>query len=373
MGLKQSPRQWHQTLNKTLIDIGYLPTRSDSCVYTKRVDGHPPILIGIYVDDCIIAVHPDIEHVWLADKNRLMEIYNLSDIGECKWLLNLTFTQWPDQSIIQMCAHASVRELLEKHRMSECKPAATPAILTDLNDPSLPAGTPLTVEQHQTYRSIVGSVQYMASTTRPDVAHAVNQLARQLAAPTTTHMTAAKHVLRYLRGTIHQCLQYNHSPTDQLQLTAYSDADWAGCKETRRSTTGYVVMLNGNVISWETKKMSTVALSSTESELAGAVMAVKELQWLRMLIHDIVGIHPPLQLNVDNQSCLALLRSDAHHERTKHVDTRYHYVRDMVKFHELDLLWVPTEEQLADILTKPASNLVYQRLMPQLMGQCILE
>ena len=336
-GLKQSPRQWNSEIDVTHIKLGYTPTISDPCIYVKRMDGYPPLILWLYVDDTLAVYHPDIEYIWLADKAAISDRYPITDIGDCNWVLNMEVKQSDDRSVITLSQRAYIERVLEQYNMSDCKPALTPAQHIDLNNPSLPVGKPLSTAQHELYRKIVGSTLYAANTTRIDIAHTVRMLARFVCSPTTTHLTAAKHLLRYLRGTMDYCLKFEDNGQSNLQLTVYADSNWSGDKTDRKSTTGYIVQLNNNTISWQSKKQPTVALSSTEAEYMGLSSATCEIKWTNMLMQQMLQTTIPVELFCDNQSAIAIVRSDNYSKRTKHVDTRHHFIKQYVRDGSINL------------------------------------
>lgn len=202
--------------------------------------------------------------------------------------------------------------------------------------------------------SLVGSLVYAAMVTRLDIAHRIQVLGRHLQASGQEHWTAAKRVLRYLKGTRELGIVYGANGARDIELYGYCDADWAGDIETRRSTTGYVFMLGGGSISWASKLQPTVALSSTEAEYMAACAAVQEAIYMRRLLGDLKceQVQPTI-IWEDNQGCIAMSKNPIHHKRTKHIDIRYHFTREKVESGEIDLKYVSTEHQLADLLTKP--------------------
>lgn len=207
------------------------------------------------------------------------------------------------------------------------------------------------------YRSTVGSLQYL-SLTRPDIAFAVNKVSQFLQDPRDSHWTAVKRILRYLKSTYDHCLYFYKSPSPQ-QLVAFSDSDWAGCPDDRRSTSGYCVFLGKNLLAWSSKKQQTVSRSSTESEYKALANASAELIWLQSLLWEL-GIHLPRAplLHCDNIGATYLTLNPMFHARTKHIEIDYHFVRDRVTDKSLDVRFLSSKDQLADILTKP---LVSQR------------
>lgn len=200
------------------------------------------------------------------------------------------------------------------------------------------------------YRKVVGSLIY-ATLTRPDMSHDVGLLSQFMQVPRKPHLDAARRVLPYAKGTLNFGLFYAYGA--EIEVCGYTDADWAGSSYDRRSTSGYVFSLGSAAVSWSSKKQTTVALSSTEAEYRGAAMAACEVAWLRKLLHSF-GLHilQPVTLFCDNMSSIQLANNPVFHARTKHIEVHYHYIREKVLAQEIDLVYVGTHDQVADIFTK---------------------
>jgi hypothetical protein len=193
------------------------------------------------------------------------------------------------------------------------------------------------------------TLQY-CTLTRPDISFAVNQLCQFLHSPTTTHWTAAKRVLRYLKGSLNHGLHFGKG---SLHLNAYSDSDWAGNPDDRRSTTGYALFLGPCLVSWCAKKQPVVSKSSTEAEYRSLAFATAELRWLRMLFQELdLYLHSPPTLWCDNLGALALASNPVYHARTKHIEVDYHFIREKVVNKEITTRYLSTHDQVADIFTK---------------------
>lgn len=200
------------------------------------------------------------------------------------------------------------------------------------------------------YRELVGSLMHLSVTVRPDISFAVGALSRYLASPTMMHWQAAKGVLRYLSGTADYGITYGPDPTD---LLGYCDSDYAGDIDTRRSTSGYVFVMNGGAISWSSKRQQTVAASTTEAEYMAAGAAVKEGLWLRKLLLDLnIKCSDAVCIFGDNQSTLKLLRNPVTSARSKHIDVIHHFARERVLRKEVCFRYIPTDQMVADVLTK---------------------
>jgi hypothetical protein len=346
----------------------------DQCIYVKHIPNLPPLVLCLYVDDTIIASHEDAIPVWNRDKALISQCYKIKDIGVCRWVLGMSVEQSDDRSVITLSQHTYIHELLKQFMSVDCKPASTPHLADHLFDPTKQDGySPLllTADQHMRYRSIVGALLYAANTTRADIALVVNQLARYVDKPCAHHMVAAKHVLRYLKGTEHfkmRFIQQQSEPhaaqqhTDDTytpqEIVIYTDASWGELSiDGRRSMTGVLVQLYGNCTHWTSKVQTCTALSSCESEYIAIAAGVQEAIWCRNWIAQLLNKHTVVTLYVDNQSAICTALNDHSHERTKHIDIRLHFIRDIVRMGLIQIRYVPTDYQLADCLTKPLERI----------------
>jgi hypothetical protein len=203
---------------------------------------------------------------------------------------------------------------------------------------------------------------------RPDIALPVQVLGRSLRASGPEHIRAAKHVIRYLVASKDLGLRFGERQQEDL-LVGYCDSDWAGDLETRRSTTAYVFMIAGGAVTWASRLQATTALSTTEAEYMSACAATQEAIHLRQLLKDIgFEQRKATTLHEDNQGCVALSRNPGDHQRTKHIDIRYHFVREKTASDEIKLVYVPTDKQLADLLTKPLDRIKVERLRQEVLG-----
>jgi hypothetical protein len=199
------------------------------------------------------------------------------------------------------------------------------------------------------YSELVGALLYLSTCTRPDIAQAVGVLTRYMSNPSSEHWLAAKAVLRYIAGTLDYGVIYN---ANKPGLVAYCDADYAGDIDTRRSTTGYVFIMHGGAISWNSRLQPTVAVSTTEAEYMAASSAVKEALWLRLLLGDLGYAMPTMTINCDNQGAIKLLKNPIASQRSKHIDIQHHFVRERVARGEIAFQYCDTKKMTADIMTK---------------------
>ena len=220
------------------------------------------------------------------------------------------------------------------------------------------------------YQSAVGSLLYAALATRPDIAQAVGAVSKFNSTPTEAHLTAVKRILRYLKGTMNLALKYQQS--ENGTLVGYSDADWANDPDDRHSTTGNLFMMSGAAVSWLSKKQPTVALSTSEAEYIALSTATQEAIWFRRLLYDLGKFtNEPTILMEDNQGAIAIAHNPVDHARTKHIDIRYHFVREAVQERFVELKYCSSRNMIADLLTKPLSGEQFKRLR-QAMGLDVL-
>ena len=310
---------------------------------------HPvtKVIVAIWVDDLIIAGKDmkDINEL----KAQLKEEFEMKDLGELKYFLGMQVYRDRERRQIHINQSGYVNSVLEKFGLLECNPVSTP-IATGTRLLKSTANDTL-MDDATEYQSMVGSQMYGMLCTRPDLAFAISQVSQFNNSPNETHSAVAKRVLRYLKGTIDMGITFSGSIGLKLEL--YCDADWAE-GEDRKSIGAYVAMLAGGGIAWRSKKQSTVAASSTEAEYMAMLEATKESIWIQKLLSELgrTAINAKT-IYEDSQGAIALAHNPEHHARTKHVDVRYHFVRDYVENGTIRLEYCPTKEMVADALTKP--------------------
>jgi hypothetical protein len=215
------------------------------------------------------------------------------------------------------------------------------------------------------YKEAIGSLMYLMIGTRPDIAAAVCKLSQFMQNPGLNHWSAIKRVFRYLQGTKDYELVYK--PNKNISVVGYSDADWANDLDDRKSISGYIFKVNGNTVSWSCKKQKVVALSSTEAEYMAYSEAVKEAIWIRELLKDLNYEQlEPSVIFEDNQSTIKLAKNPVQHSRTKHIDTRHHFIRQMIEENQIAIEYCPTEEMIADLATKGLTKSKFNYLRDKL-------
>ena len=354
-GLKQSPRCWNSEFKLFVESLGFQQSSADPCVFIKITDDGLLIVAG-YVDDLIMIATVIAELLDL--KMEFSTRFEMKDMGELHYCLGIGVIQDKDAGVIKLHQKQYIQRLLEKYRMSDANPVSTPA---DANVKLVKEDGVSKPVDKVFYQSIVGSLLYAAIATRPDIAQSVSAISKFCATPTEAHLTAAKRVLRYLKGT--QDVSIVYKPTEEYILYGYSDANWAGDLDGRRSTTGNLFLVASGPVSWLSKKQATVALSTTEAEYIALSSATQEAVWLRRLLHD-VGVKEtgPTMIAEDNQGTIALTKNPVSHSRTKHIDMRHHYICEAVGENIIAVEYCPIKEMLADILTKPLPCITFENL-----------
>lgn len=364
-GLKQSSRVWNHKLDSALKKFGLISTDYDPYVYYKIVN-NKVLFVAIYVDDVLIFTNC---RQWRKKlKDDLAKEFLMKDIGPAKHVLGMRITR--SQGKISIDQEAYVESILDRFGMSKSNPVATPL---NPNDKLTKEMQPIKDDEAERmkrvpYKEAVGCLMYLAQCTRPDICHAVNVLCRFNENPGEKHWNAVKHLLRYLRGTSKFRLTYKKEadPT----ITGYSDADWATSSEDRKSITGFVFIAQGGAISWCCKRQQTVALSTCEAEYMALSAAVQEALWWKRL-RATFDIDEAVKINCDNQSTIAVAKNGGYYPRTKHIDIRYCFIRDAVQRGDVDIVYISTDKQLADCLTKslPKPKIELQRAAMGIQSQ----
>jgi hypothetical protein len=340
-GLKQAPRAWYQKLSSQLESMGFAASGADASLYTKVMGDGSRVVLLVYVDDILVA-GPQLAAVEEV-KAQLSDAFDVRDLGEARMFLGIEIERQRAARTLRISQRQHVLDLLQRHGMTACKSRTTPLEVSV----QLVRATE-SDERVVGYAEIVGSLLYLANCTRPDIAFAVSALSRHMANPTRAHLNAAKSVLRYLSGTAGLGIRFGLAGG----LEGWCDADFAGDLPSRRSTTGFVFLVAGGAVSWQSKLQPTVAHSTTEAEYMASSAAVREGLWLRHLMGDL-GVHVGVvQLQGDNQAALALINNPVITPRSKHIDVMHHFVRERVMRGEVVFSYCATAKQVADCLTK---------------------
>ncbi|KAJ9541276.1 hypothetical protein OSB04_027782 [Centaurea solstitialis] len=324
-GLKQAPRAWYQRFADYVYSIGFHHSKCDHSLFIYKQGQHTAYLL-LYVDDIILVTSSD------ALRQTFMKLlaaeFAMKDLGPLSYFLGISVTGHNDSLFLSQQKYAS--EILERAGMTSCHASSTP--VDTKSKLSSTSGT-LLADGRTHYRQLAGALQYLTFT-RPDISYAVQQVCMHMHSPRSSHMNALKRILRYIKGTLSHGLYLHRLPVKYL--LSYTDADWAGCPDTRRSTSGYCVYLGDNLLSWSSKRQATLSRSSAEAEYRAVANVVSETCWLRNLLLELH--HPPTHATLvycDNVSAVYLSSNPVKHQCTKHIELGIHFVREQVNDKEL--------------------------------------
>ena len=343
-GLKQSPRCWNNKFNSTLINLGFKRSAHDYCLYVRFKNSNTMYLL-LYVDDVLIA-GSSLDEINIL-KNELSKEFEMSDCGELKYYLGTVVKYDRNVGIMKFNQIKSINKLLQDFRMEDCKGARTP----------MEKGLQLSeASSNETstnpYRELLGRLMYLMLSVRPDLCYPVGYLGRFQQNPSEQHWLALKRVLRYLKESLQLELEFR-KVENSPKLVGYVDADWASNIVDRKSTSGYSFFAYGCLVSWSSKKQTTVATSSCEAEYVALSNSVSEGLWIKGILYDmnIMASNEPITIYEDNAGCIAMARN-LESKRSKHIDVKHHFIRDHLIKGNLKIEQIPTSKQIADIFTK---------------------
>ncbi|GJU66472.1 retrovirus-related pol polyprotein from transposon TNT 1-94 [Tanacetum coccineum] len=357
-GLKQAPRAWYDKLSSFLIEHGFTKGIIDPTLFTRR-HGGDILLVQVYVDDIIFgSTNPDFSKRFA---NLMKNNFEMSMMGELKFFLGLQVHQSPRGIFISQSQYAI--ELLKKHGLDECVSMSTP-MATERLDADL-QGTPT---DQTTYRRMIGGLMYLTAS-RPDIAFATFVCARYQARPTVKHLKEVKRIFRYLRQSYNMGLWY---PKDSgFELIAYSDADHAGCKDDCKSTSGGLQFLGGKLVSWSSKKQDCTAMSTAEAEYVSLSACCAQVIWMRTQLLDYGYKYNRIPMYCDSKSAIAISCNPVQHSKTKHIDIRYHFIKEHVEKGIVEIYFVGTEYQLTDLFTKALPKERFEYLVHRIGMRCM--
>lgn len=346
-GLKQAARKWNEKFDQFLRMYNLLVSSADACVYYTA--GNTKTIVGIHVDDGMACS---------VDKMELSKIIHHLEkefevkTGKMDYYVGFQVKLSDSRDRIFINQSRYIIDILERFGMSNCHPVATPAdpgkLLVEQDGED-----DLDVEVTVPYSNAVGSLMYASVISRPDISFAVSDTVRWNKRPRRSHWMAVKRIFRYLKGTIHLGILYYGDPRKDLKIIGYSDADFGNDIKDRKSRTGYVFIMGHGAIAWVSGRQPCLAQSTTESELIAANEASREVVWLKRLLNSIgIPQKGPTTIHCDNQSTIRFIKNPVDHKRTKHVDIRFLYVRERVEAKNVEVSYVQTRHQIADLLTK---------------------
>ncbi|KAI7965086.1 hypothetical protein MJO29_003184 [Puccinia striiformis f. sp. tritici] len=351
-GLKQSPRQWNAELHKSLLSLGLSTSKYDPTLYFKIQNNKLIGALTTHVDDLAIVGEPSFVDSLISSLGSKFKIGADDDLHH---FLSLKITRDTSNRLIFLNQSHYIDELCDRFLQGQHVSVYNPA---DSNFKNLRKKSDGDAPSPGPYNQLIGSLLWVSQCTRPDISFIVNRLSQHLRDPSDAHWYAAVRVLNYLVSTKNLKLRLG----GKLELSGYSDADWAEDRDDRKSTSAYTYRIGSGAISWKSRKQATVSLSSTEAEYKALSDSCKEGLWLRHLLSELhLRPNTAIPLHVDNEGAEALAKNPEHHARTKHIHARYHFVRECVQNDEISLLHVSTKDMLADMLTKPLNKVLLEK------------
>ncbi|CAB3978840.1 Hypothetical predicted protein [Paramuricea clavata] len=338
-GLKQAAKNWYEALTSLLLKKGFKRSCNDYCLFVRKEENGTFSYVLVWVDDIVVAGAT--EEAINVIKSMLNENFKMDDRGDLNWFLGMQILRSHDKITVDQTKY--IETVLQEFNMSDCKAVATPG---EVN---------LKLVKSNEGKKLVDPKLY--------------ELSRFLDKPDESHWKAAKRVLRYLKGTTD--LRLTFLKNSSCDIVGDSDADWSGDLNDGKSTTGYYFKFEGNggAISWEVKKQATVALSTAEAEYQAMAAAAQEAIYLRALLKDFgFPMEKATDIGEDNQSCIKMCHNPVMHKRSKHIDTKLHFIRERVENKEIKILYVPNEEMTADILTKSLPRVKVEKHRTVLLG-----
>lgn len=343
-------------LDKTLKELGFQRCPQEYAVY-KRQKLNSVLIVGVYVDDLIVTGTNEEEVA--VFKKQMQKVFDMTDLGKLSYYLGIEVLQ--DNESITISQSGYAKKILQAAGMGDCNSAKYPM------EPGFgltkdEGGVPVNATE---YRSLVGSLRYLTHT-RPDLGYSVGVVSRYMESPKESHLKAVKHILRYIKGTIKYGLVYRKG--GDRKLVGFSDSSNGMDLDDRKGTTGTIFYFSGKPITWSSQKQHTVSLSSCEAEFIAATMAACQALWLRSLLKELTGWKQErVKLYVDNSAAIALMQNPVFHGRSKHIDTRYHFIRECIERDQIEVEHIRGEEQRADPLTKALPRVKFIK-MRDLLG-----
>ncbi|KAK9089019.1 hypothetical protein Scep_028101 [Stephania cephalantha] len=351
-GLKQASRQWYIKFNNTITSYGFVENTVDRCIYMK-ISGSKFVILVLYVDDILLAAN---DVAMLHDVKRFLSInFEMKDMGEASYVIGIEIFRDRSQGLLGLSQKGYINKVLERFQMDKC--SAGIVLIQKRDKFSLMQCPHNDLERQQMqcipYASLVGSLMYAQTCTRPDISFAVGMLGRYQSNPGMDHWKAAKKVLRYLQGTKDYMLIYKQS--SHLKVIGYSDSDNAGCVDSRKSTFGYLFLLAGGAVSWKSSKQTVIATSTMEAEFVACFEANIHALWLRNFVSGLAiidSIAKPIRLYCDNSATVFFSKNDKYSKGAKHINLKYLSVKEEVQKQRVSIEHIGTDLMIADPLTK---------------------
>ena len=360
-GLKQASRQWNLKFDEVIKKFGFVENDADRCIYIKAKGGKLIILV-LYVDDILLACND--KNMLHETKNFLSSHFDMKDLGEASYVLGIEIHRDRAQGVLGLSQKAYIEKMLKRYNLDKCNTSPVPLQKGDkLNGSQCPKNDfERSKMSNIPYASAVGSLMYAQVCTRPDLAFTAGVLSKYQSNPGWAHWVGVKKALRYCQGTKHYMLMYKRS--NNLEVECYTDADFAGDEDDRKSTSGYIYTLARGAISWRSGKQGVTAASTMQAEFVSCYDATGQAVWLKNFIPAlrlVDSISRPITMYCDNQSAVFFCANDKLSGASKHIDLKYRVVKDRNRDNTLKIQHISTKENIADPLTKGLPPILFQK------------
>jgi len=363
-GTMQGAHDWYETLTNTYDKLGYITSRADPCVRYKT-DNVEYTITDTYTDDVFGASKTDAEIK--KRKDEMGKEWEIKDVGENDYFLGMRVQQDLNLGTIRLTQRPYWEHVLNRFNLTHTSPRNTPLPVGITLDHNMSPKTDSERAQmaDKPYRPVLGSVMWGQLATRPDLSFAVSLLSRFQADPGIEHWNALMHVIGYIKNTMDYGLTYSRDA--DLTPLAYVDADYGGCRDTRRSTTGYIFTMAGGAVTWSSKRQATVALSTVEAEYVAMSRCAQQMVWMQMWLDEVeIGHDMPGVIKGDSRGAIALVKNTKDHGKVKHIDIRHHYIRELVTSELILFEQIPSADNLTDLFTKPLARDHHHRFLKEL-------
>ncbi|CAH2100507.1 unnamed protein product [Euphydryas editha] len=361
-GLKRSPKYWNEAFNNVMISMGYKQSDKDYCLYSK-CEGKNKTFLLLYVDDILYFGNNKLELSKLRDM--LCQTFKMKELSAISKFLGIDVKQDLNSGVTIISQKDYLRNILSEYNMLDCKTLSLP-IDKNFNFHILKRENSESVFIENKCRRLIGRLMYAAMGTRPDICAVVNILSRYQNSASTLLYKILLNILRYLKGTLDLCLKY-YRDSNVDEIIGYVDSDWGGCND-RKSTTGCIFKVFGSSVMWFSKKQATVSLSSTEAEFIALCSATSEACWLKDILF-IFGFDIKIVIFEDNQSTIKMAQMATGNSRVKHLEIKLSFVKEKLDKNIIELRYINTSDQLADILTKALGGTLFRKLRDRLFSK----
>jgi hypothetical protein len=346
-GTKQAGNIWNKSLNTTMVKNGYQRLISDQCVYIRGTTKELAtlVIVVVYVDDILVIGHENAKQMRRTIIEALKSEYNVKEMGPVSRYLGVLVSRDRAEGLMVVSQRDFAIQVLERFGMMECRQTETPMEIKADIEPRREDED----RTNQPYRSLVGSLMYLTMCTRPDLAHAVGVLSRFLEDPAERHWSMGLRVLKYLKGTVDLGLEFRKG--SEGSIVGYSDSDWVSDQATGRSTRGFVLIVDGNVVNWKSKRHRTVATSTTTAETDALYHGVLDHTWTRNLLQELGQDRGRAVWYCDNQAAVAIVNSSKNVDKVRHELVKVQYLREKVE-KMISVEYISTDKMIADVLTK---------------------